>query len=77
MDIRCLNTELCPFWVLLHVGATPFTQSHFGGGAGAILLDNVRCSGHEQYLVDCSHSAFGVHNCDHSKDAGVGCISLG
>ena len=55
-------------------GATAFSQSYFDGGTGGILLDNVGCSGQEQYLVDCRHLSIGVHNCDHSKDAGVFCI---
>ena len=46
------------------------------GGFGSehsrpIILDNVRCTGNETYLVNCSYDSVG--NCDHSEDAGVIC----
>jgi len=47
--------------------------SSFGGGSGAILLDNVQCSGLEERFEQCSHRGIGVHNCDHSEDVGVVC----
>jgi len=37
------------------------------------LLDNLYCTGRESRLVDCTHGGIGVHNCDHSADAGVRC----
>ena len=45
----------------------------FEEGVGAILLENLRCSGVESTLIKCSHSPLNVHNCDHSDDAGVKC----
>ena len=45
----------------------------FGGGSGAIFLDDVQCSGQEERLEHCRHLGIGVHNCDHSDDAGVAC----
>ena len=47
----------------------------FGEGRGPIWYDDVRCSGHEANLTQCSHSGFGVHNCIHSLDASVICAS--
>ena len=35
--------------------------SSFGGGNGAILLNNVECSGLEEQLGNCSHLGIGVH----------------
>ena len=48
-------------------------MAHFGGGSGPIHLDNVRCVGTEQRLVDCLANPVGDHNCLHSDDAGVRC----
>ena len=48
----------------------------FSAGDGPILLDNVRCTGRESSLSDCSHAGWTVNNCGHSKDAGVICSPL-
>ncbi|XP_070839400.1 scavenger receptor cysteine-rich domain-containing group B protein [Chaetodon trifascialis] len=48
-------------------------ESFFGPGTGTILLDNLKCSGTEDSLQECSHISWQVHNCDHSEDAGVTC----
>ncbi|EDV19474.1 uncharacterized protein TRIADDRAFT_62104 [Trichoplax adhaerens] len=49
------------------------------GGQGSanqpIWLDNVLCKGNETDIRNCQHSQFGVHNCDHTEDAGVICAS--
>ena len=49
----------------------------FGPGTGPILLDEVNCRGDETNLDDCPHNGVGVHNCRHSKDAGVICSQQG
>ncbi|XP_040035549.2 scavenger receptor cysteine-rich domain-containing group B protein isoform X2 [Gasterosteus aculeatus] len=48
-------------------------EAFFGPGSGTILLDNLKCSGTEASLQECSHISWNVHNCDHSEDAGVTC----
>ena len=47
----------------------------FGQGTGPIWIDDLTCSGTESNIAFCRHSNFGVHNCDHSEDAGVYCPS--
>ncbi|KAB0384430.1 hypothetical protein FD755_006347, partial [Muntiacus reevesi] len=48
-------------------------QSHFGGGTGPIILDNVQCAGSEARVWQCTHSGWFSHNCGHHEDAGVVC----
>ncbi|KAG7516091.1 scavenger receptor cysteine-rich domain-containing group B protein-like [Solea senegalensis] len=53
-----------------------WNEAFFGQGTGAILLDNLKCIGTEESLLQCSHIGRDVHNCDHSEDAGVTCSLL-
>ncbi|XP_038048478.1 deleted in malignant brain tumors 1 protein-like isoform X2 [Patiria miniata] len=47
----------------------------YGAGTGAILLDDLRCTGQEQRLEDCQHNGVGTHNCGHYEDVGVDCLT--
>ena len=47
--------------------------AYFGEGSGPIWYDNVDCVGNETNIAQCSHSGIGLHNCNHSQDAGVIC----
>ena len=58
------------------VGAIARSQAFFGQGTGAILLDQVGCTGNETRLVDCSSNPIGIHDCSHFEDAGVTCQSM-
>uniref|UniRef100_A0A8C0WTX9 SRCR domain-containing protein n=1 Tax=Castor canadensis TaxID=51338 RepID=A0A8C0WTX9_CASCN len=46
--------------------------AYFGAGSGDIFLDNLQCSGIEQYLGQCAHSGWSEHNCGHHEDASLG-----
>ena len=49
--------------------------NYYGGGSGPILLDNIKCTGNESYIWECSHNGWYVYRltCFHSDDAGVDC----
>ena len=57
------------------IGAVARTNAAFGEGSGPIFLDDVRCNGYEQRLVDCRSAALEVNNCFHPDDAGVVCVA--
>ena len=58
-------------------GVVAYQAAYFGSGSGPIFLDQLRCSGSEQSLLDCPpFPDVGLHSCDHSMDAGVKCQGL-
>ena len=58
--------------------AIAYFGSRDGPGTGPVHLNQIRCSGSEHFLVNCSRPRFGEvsGNCrDHSEDASVHCPS--
>ncbi len=47
--------------------------SYFGEGLGQIWMDDVNCTANEYALSKCEYREWGVHDCNHSEDAGVIC----
>ncbi len=60
-------------YTLFKLGARGIQRAFFGQGTGDILLDDVQCVGTEARLTDCP--AITTHNCAHSEDSGVVCLS--
>ena len=60
---------------LLYVGAIAYSGAFFGAGTGPIHLDDVRCSGSEDALINCTYDPSTV-DCFHREDAGVLCRSM-
>lgn len=52
-----------------------FIASRFGSGSGAIWMDDVGCIGNETSLFQCAHHGWGRHNCGHTEDASVVCLT--
>ena len=52
------------------------TSTSFGAGSGPSWYSNVRCTGTEMNLTECSKSlSFTGNACSHSRDVGVVCSS--
>ena len=64
--------------VFIHVDAVPMYGAFFGEGEGDILLDNLLCKGNESSIKECRSGmgGIGIHNCNHSEDAGVRCEGI-
>ena len=45
----------------------------YGRGRGRILLDELRCTGSERFIGDCTHNGWGSHDCTHYEDVSIAC----
>ena len=49
--------------------------NYYGKGSGPVLLSNIKCSGNESFIWDCSHNGWNnpLPLCNHDYDLGVDC----
>ncbi|XP_053380240.1 nonsense-mediated mRNA decay factor SMG7-like [Mercenaria mercenaria] len=59
----------------LRFGKARFENNSKANESLPILLDEVKCSGHESTLSECKHNDWGKHDCDHSEVAAVTCFA--
>ena len=56
-------------------------NAYFGEGTEYIWMDDLKCTGSESSIFDCSfdngYNVWGDHDCNHGEDAGVECRNLG
>ena len=64
--------------MFIYAESIPVRNAIFGEGIGSIFLDNLMCNGSENTLIEClaNGNDVGLHNCDHSEDAGVRCEGI-
>ena len=71
---RSKNTEVaCRQLGLSLNGISTLIGAAVPDGTGQIWLDEVRCTGTEIGLINCSTNLIGNHDCDHTEDIGVSC----
>ncbi|EDO39966.1 predicted protein, partial [Nematostella vectensis] len=56
-----------------YAATSAVSGGRFPAGSGPIWMDNVHCINTESDLSECPFNGWGVHDCDHTKDAGVIC----
>ena len=60
------------------LGAIPRLNSFYGRASGPMWLDNVRCTGRESNILNCSHNGIGSVSsfCDSGDHSGVECSGM-
>ncbi|XP_075399999.1 neurotrypsin isoform X2 [Tenrec ecaudatus] len=73
-------TELNTYVVCRQLGfkyGKQASASPFEDSTGPIWLDDVRCSGKETGVLQCSRRQWGAHDCSHREDVGLACYPAG
>ena len=75
MIFRNYHCMMHPTMAVLQLfsGAIAYSRAFYGQGTVPILLDDVRCTGTENGLIDCPYTA--IDNCVHSEDAAISCTT--
>jgi len=79
IEETCMSRYCCCWSVALHCHCNTVryigtkTHNDYGVGSGQIWLDNVQCNGTEIDIGDCTHTDWGVHNCEHHEDIAISC----
>ena len=59
-------------------GAKMVRGDMYGQAAGPIFLDDVKCRGAEENILNCPQRQLSVpNNCQHSEDVGIQCVEQG
>ena len=69
---ECLGYFLISFCT----ASVPVGRASYGSEMGSIFLDDLLCEGTESSQLECPTRNNGLHNCDHSEDAGVQCEGI-
>ena len=70
LQLQYNNIETLKFTI-----STAALVGTFGAGSGPIMLDDLKCNGDESSLLSCPNNGINKHNCRHTEDAGVICIT--
>ena len=59
---------------MLLIGGLTRLNNPYGVGSGPIVLDDVRCNGKEEQLLDCHSNGPLNHDCSRSDDISIVCM---
>uniref|UniRef100_K1R2P6 Deleted in malignant brain tumors 1 protein n=1 Tax=Magallana gigas TaxID=29159 RepID=K1R2P6_MAGGI len=69
-----LSVVVCRSLGLPWSASKAYGDASYGQGSGPIWLDDVKCTGSESRIEECSHSPWGSHNCGHGEDVSILCV---
>ena len=76
-NISKVTTYQSPGPISSSAAQTESSSSQYGVAEGPILLDNVKCSGDETSLLQCSKSPLTAGtDCDHTEDVAITCQGM-